>query len=85
MKLSEVAKQYEECMEKLGPCLLKDCPLKENITIRIGDLSDEGSEITWKVNCGSLIGKIDAFLKKETIGEAYDRPGCNQDYSGGDC
>ena len=72
MKLSEAAKQYEECMENLGPCLIKDCPLKENITIGIGSLDDEGSKITWDINCGSLMGKIDEFLKKKKVREGYD-------------
>jgi hypothetical protein len=78
MKLSEAAKQYEECMENLGPCLIKDCPLKENITIRIGNLNNEGSEITWNVNCGCLMGKIDEFLKKKTLGEGSDIPCSNR-------
>ena len=72
MKLQEAAKQYEECMENPGHCLIEDCPLKENIAIRIGNLSDEGSEITWNINSGALMWKIEEFLKKKTVSEGLD-------------
>lgn len=75
MKLSDVAKQFEECMEEGGPCLVKNCPLSQEITIKIGDKGDEFGQITWRVEGCSLMGRFQDWLKNKKPGELYQLPG----------
>jgi len=72
MKLSDAAKQYEECMKEGGPCLVKDCPLHGDITLKIGNPSDEFGTITWRVEACSLMGRFQDWLKKKRPGKPYD-------------
>ena len=72
MKLSEAVKQYEECMNPPGPCLVKDCPLHKDMVLKIGDPSDEFGQMTWKIGGCSLMGRFEDFLKNKKPGEPYD-------------
>jgi len=72
MKLSAAVKQYEECMENSGPCLVKNCPLYKSITISIGSPDDQFGEIKWKVEGCALVGLLEEWLKNKKPGEPYE-------------
>jgi hypothetical protein len=72
MRLSEAAKQYEECTKESGPCLVKDCPLSKEMTIKIGSLSEEFGQMTWKVEGCTLMGLFEDWLKNKKPGKPYE-------------
>jgi len=72
MRLSDAAKQFEECMKAGGPCLVKDCPLAKEITVKVGDQDQEFGQITWRLEVCSLMGRLQDWLKNKKPGEPYD-------------
>ncbi|GAG60459.1 unnamed protein product [marine sediment metagenome] len=76
MKLSEAVKCYEECFgddnsEGAGGCLYDNCPLHEAIEITAGRPSDEGGQITWKIEGCSLLGSLEEQLKDKVPGVPF--------------
>lgn len=72
MKLSDAAKQYEECMKEGGSCLVKNCPLQQEIPVKIGDKGDEFGQLTWRVEGCTLMGRFQDWLKKKKPGTPYE-------------
>ena len=76
MKLSEAVKCYEECFGEdnskgAGGCLYDNCPLHEEIEIAAGYPSEEGGQITWKIEGCSLLGRLEEQLKDRVSGVPY--------------
>lgn len=72
MKLSDAAKQYEECMKEPGPCLMRNCPLYKEISIQAGSPDAEWGQLTLKIEGCSLMGRFSDFLRKKKPGEPID-------------
>ena len=80
MKLSEVAKCYEECFgpdnsDGAGGCLYQNCPLHKPLEINVGDPEGEGGQITWKFEGCSLVGLLEDQLEDKTPGVPYPEEG----------
>jgi hypothetical protein len=76
MKISEAAKQWEECFspensDASGGCLFKNCPLIKKIKIETGDKSDETGAITWHVEGCTLFALLEKWFKKQKPGTLY--------------
>jgi len=71
MKVSEAARQYEECMAGDNGCLVDECPLSKAMTLVIGDLSEEFGEMVWKIEGCSLMGRFEDWLRNKKPGKPY--------------
>ena len=73
MKLLDAVKRWEVCHNqptRIYGCLLEDCPLHEDITIRTGD--SVSGEATLKIQGCMLIGALEAFLRNKKPGSPID-------------